>query len=298
MSSEGLASTGGGGLAAAGGRLLRILNPVRMAAAVIDGVRLLSRHRRLAITMARRELTSRYAGQLMGSFWIIGHPLALMLTFVFLFAIVFQTKMGGTVEMPRDYTIYILAGLIPWLSLLPVLTAGCSSILNNVIIVKQFNFEVEILPVKDVLIAMVFWLVGVVIIGVYTLITYHRLPLTWLLLPVVFAIHGFTAIGFAWFLSAVTVFFRDLKDITVAISAIGMYLLPVVYLPEWVPDIFRPLVYANPLSYLIWIYQDTLYFGRIEHPMAWIWATLFALVAFASGHRIFQRLRPIFGNAL
>jgi len=280
------------------GRTLRILNPVRTGSATIDGLWLLKRHRRLVMAMARRELISRYAGQLMGSFWVIGHPLFMMLIFVFLFAVVFQTKIGGTLEMPRDYTVYILSGLIPWLSMLPVITGGCLSILGNVALVKQFNFELEILPVRDVLVAMIFWIVGIAIIGIYTVYGYHALAWTWVLLPAVVTIHMLTMIGVAWLLSAITVFFRDLKDIMTVVSALGVYLLPVVYLPEWIPDLFRPLIYVNPFSYLIWVYQDALYYGRVEHPVAWPVSVAVALVAFSSGHRVFKRLRPLFGNAL
>jgi lipopolysaccharide transport system permease protein len=43
---------------------------------------LLTRHRRLTFELARREIGERYSGQLFGTFWAIGHPLALMLVYV------------------------------------------------------------------------------------------------------------------------------------------------------------------------------------------------------------------------
>jgi lipopolysaccharide transport system permease protein len=81
-------------------------------------------------------------------------------------------------------------------------------------------------------------------------------------------------------------------------SMAGMYLIPVVYLPTWVPDIFRPVMYANPFSYLIWCYQDVFYFGRIEHPAAWGIAAACSMVVLVMGFRLFRRLKPIFGNML
>ena len=164
-------------------RLLRLFNPERMFNAAIDGARLLRRHRRLALAMAKRELTARYAGQALGSFWVIGHPLFQMFIFLFLFAIVFKVRINGSLEMPRDYTVYILSGLVPWLAILPVITAAPASILGNIALVKQFKFEVEVLPVKDVMIAMVFWVIGLVIIATYTFAIYLALPWTYLLLP-------------------------------------------------------------------------------------------------------------------
>lgn len=278
--------------------LLRLLNPERMLSAALDGVRLLRRHRRLALAMAQRELTSRYAGQALGSFWVIGHPLFQMMIFLFLFAVVFKVRINGSLQMPRDYTVYILSGLVPWLAILPVITAAPSSILGNIALVKQFRFEVEVLPVKDVVIAMLFWVIGLVIIATYTLIRYFYLPWTYLLLPYLLAVHIATMVGCAWLLSAIAVFFRDLKDIVTVLANMGVYVLPVVYLPQWVPAVFKPFVYANPFSSIIWMYQDALYFGGIYHPYAWVVGTLFAFVIFSGGHRVFQRLRPMFGSAL
>jgi lipopolysaccharide transport system permease protein len=279
-------------------RLLRVFDPVRVASATLDGTRLLLRHHRLALAMAHRELTSRYAGQALGAFWVVGHPLFQMLIFLLIFAVVFSVKIEQSVEMPRDYTVYILSGLVPWLSILPVLTASPLSIVSNSTLVKQFTFEIEVLPIKDVIITMVFWSVGIVIVIAYTLFAFHALPWTYLLLPLLLVLHVATMVGFAWLLSAISVFFRDLKDIITVLANMGVYILPVVYLPQWVPPAFKPFVYGNPLSSIIWMYQDVLYFGGIAHPFAWVVGILLALVAFSGGHRIFQRLRPMFGSAL
>jgi lipopolysaccharide transport system permease protein len=179
-----------------------------------------------------------------------------------------------------------------------VLTAAPLSIVANTTLVKQFNFELEVLPVKDVVITMVFWAVGLLIVIGYTLLEYRALPWTYLLLPILLVIHVATMVGLAWLLSAISVFFRDLKDIIMVLANMGVYILPVVYLPQWVPPAFRPFVYGNPLSSVIWMYQDVLYFGRIAHPYAWVVGIILALVSFSAGHRVFQRLRPMFGSAL
>jgi lipopolysaccharide transport system permease protein len=82
------------------------------------------------------------------------------------------------------------------------------------------------------------------------------------------------------------------------VTTAGVYVLPIVYLPTWVPPIFRPLLILNPLSAVIWVYQDVLYFGRIQHPNAWYAFFVLSILAFVVGHRLFQRLKPYFGSAL
>jgi len=250
------------------------------------------------VEMARRELAQRYAGQFIGAVWIVGHPLFLTVLYVFLFSVVFKMKIGGTYDLPLDYTTYMLAGLIPWLSFQVALSTSCLSILSNASLVKQFVFHLELLPAKDVLMALVSWFVGMPIVLVYVLLTQQIVYMTWLLLPLVFAVQVLAMLGAAFALSAFSVFFRDLKDLVTLFVTIGLFLMPVVYLPDMVPRAFRPLLYLNPFSYMAWVYQDVLYFGRIEHPTAWIVFVLGGLAGFALGYRVFRRLKPHFASAL
>src|SRR5262245_48672021 len=118
--------------------LARLLDPIAHARSFGAGAILLRRHARLTIEMAKRDLTQRYAGQLIGRIWVVGHPLFLTVLYVFLFGVVFRIKIGGTEELPRDYTTYILAGLIPWLTFQTAMTASCTSVLTNANLVKQF----------------------------------------------------------------------------------------------------------------------------------------------------------------
>ena len=278
--------------------MIGILRPAPYVQALIEGLALMTRHARLTIAMARRELTTRYAGQFIGAFWIIGHPLFLTLLYVFVFGVVFKQRVGGTREMPLDYTSYILIGLIPWLTMVNSLATSPNSIIGNGPLVKQFNFHLEVLPAKDVLISCVTWVVGMSATLIYIVLSTLTVSWMWLLLPFAFLLQLMMMVGIAFFLSAVTVFFRDMKDFMTVFVTAGIFLIPVVYLPTWVPTIFKPVLYVNPFSYMTWVYQDILYFQRFEHPWAWLVYLVSAIVIFAFGYRVFRRLRPMFGSAL
>jgi lipopolysaccharide transport system permease protein len=275
-----------------------LLHPGAHVQAFGEALGFLYRQRALILAMARRDIGSRYAGQLFGTFWAVGHPLFQMAVMVFVFGVVFRQKIGGTYDMPFDYTVYILSGLAAWLSLAPVLASSSTSVTGNANLIKQFTFDARVLPAKEIIVGSVVWAVSVGIVILYTLAVHRSVPWTYLLLPVLTAIHFMIAMGCAWALSALSVFLRDIKDVITLINTAMLYLLPVVYLPSWVPELFRPIIYANPFSSLIWVYQDVLYFGRIEHPLAWIVASLFAVFLFTSGYRLFRRLQPTFGSAL
>jgi lipopolysaccharide transport system permease protein len=280
------------------GGLKELVNPVRFARDLIEGLTFIRKNRRLAAAMMMRELRSRYAGQFTGAFWIVGHPLFQMLIFVFIFGIVFKQRLGGSYELPRDYTTYILSGLVPWLTFSSSLPTVCMSVIANSNLVKQFTFPTEVLPIKDIFISMIFWIVGFAIVSAYGIFVNGSLPWTYALVPVVLVLNLMLSIGIAWIMSSISVFVRDLKEITTIVVSAGIYALPVVYLPSQLPRVFRPFIAANPFSAMIWVYQDTLYFGRIEHPWAWVAFSLMAVICFAFGFRLFQLLKPFFGKAL
>lgn len=259
---------------------------------------LLIRNRHLTVEMARREISDRYSGQVFGVLWAFGHPLFLMVLYVFIFAFVFKTKLGGSYEMPLDYTTYILAGLVPWLAFQDSLIKTCSSITGNVGLVKQIIFPLEILPCKGVLASLVPQLVSMFVLIGYVVLTQNQIFYTCLLLPVVVFIQILTMLGVGFFLSAVGAYFKDMKDLVQLFALVSMYLMPVFYLPDMVPRYFKPVLYANPFSHLIWCYQDLIYFGRFAHPVSWVIAPLFGFLVFIFGYRVFRKLKTNFGNVV
>lgn len=259
---------------------------------------LLYRHRDLTFEMARREIFDRYSGQWLGAYWAVGHPLFLMGLYVFIFAVVFKQSFGGTQAMPRDYITYLLCGLVPWLALQEAMVKNCSSISSSAALVKQTIFPIECLPAKGVASSLATQSVGLGVLIVYGLARYQSLPWTYALLPVVLALQIGIMLGLGFLLSAVGVFVRDTKDVVQVLAVAGVYLLPVFYLPDAVPDLFRPVLYANPFSHLIWCYQDILYYGRFEHPWSWAVTGAFATLGLAGGYRVFRLMKPSFGNVL
>ena len=255
-------------------------------------------YRQLSFEMARRELSERYSGQFFGIFWSILHPIFLMCLYVFVFAFVFKQKIGGTLEMPLDYTTYLLSGLVAWLAFQESLAKSCTLITGNANLVKQVVFPLEVLPVKSVLSSLFTQFITLSVLLAYILIRYGYLPITTLLLPFLVFIQIIFMIGTSFMLSSLGAYFRDIKDFVQLFAISGLYIMPIFYLPNMVPSLFKPILYLNPFSYLIWAYQDVLYFGYAKHPYAWPILILISLFSYILGYRMFRRLKTGFGNVL
>ena len=256
------------------------------------------RHRALALELARRDLGSQFQGQALGSFWVIGHPLVLLLVYIFVFVVVFKIRVPPTAGMPRDYTAYILAGLVPWLAIQQSLVRSANTLLAQSNLVRQVVFPIEILPLNAVLVSLVAEMVGFAIIIIYTLVRFGDLPWTYLLLPFAVGLQVIMMTGIAFVLSAVTPIVRDIREVIAVLTVIGVYMIPAFYLPDWITGIPRLIISANPFSHVIWVFQDVLYFGSIEHPYSWFLFSLMSGVSFVLGFRLFTTVKPYVANVL
>jgi lipopolysaccharide transport system permease protein len=271
---------------------------VRIWHAGFSVIRQVWKHRELTLTMAKRDFLDRYAGQVFGMYWGIAHPLLILSVFVFLFGVIFKAKVGGTVSVPFGYTVYLFSGMIPWLCFQEVMNKASLAITANANLVKQVIFPLEVLPVKIVLGSLPGHMVSIGFMTVYAAVAYRFLPWTYVLLPVLVLVEILFAVGVAFFLASFGVFFRDTKDLIQFFTFIGVYLSPIVFLIEWVPGSFRLIIYANPLSHMIWCFQDICYYGRFLHPISWLVFFGTAFLVFFLGARTFVSLKSHFGNHL
>ncbi len=255
-------------------------------------------NRKIVLAMARNDISGRYLGQVLGSIWLFVHPIFMMALWVFIFSVVFKAKVSDSHDLPLDYVTYLLAGLVPWLSFQDVMARSSTQIIANGALIRQGLVMPIVLPVKSIFGALLTQLIMLMILCCYVLIKHGVLPWTYLLIPFLIVFQVVAMIGVAFLLSSITVFVRDVKDVIGLFVVAGPFMMPLFYFPEWVPEAFRPILYLNPFSYLIWCYQDLLFFGEFRHWEAWGVFGVGAVVVFCLGYRVFRKLQNLFGNFL
>ncbi len=264
-------------------------------------ISLLVRYRQLTWEMTRIELRELYAGQVFGILWAVGHPALVMGVYVFVFGYIFPTRLQLGEAMPGTLATYILAGLIPWITFSELMAKGSGVIVQNVGLVKQVAFPTAILPVKSVLASFVMQLVATSLLLLYILIADGHWPLTVFLIPALFVVQFIAMVGVCYVLASVAVYFRDLKDFVRAFLSVGIFVVPILYLPNWLDNLwplFKGVLYLNPFSHLVWCYQDALYFGRISHPVSWGIVLVLSVSILYVGYGLFNKLRKRFGELL
>lgn len=256
------------------------------------------KNRQLVSEMVLRDLKSAHASHSFGAFWLFLHPILLVGTFMLIFGVVIGSRLAMGSTFPGDYTAYILAGLMPWFMTSSALGRAPNVLISNSNLVKQVIFNVEILPVAQTLAVFVTFAPAMLLLLAYLVFISQSLSALALLLPLVLLLHALLCLGIMLLLSVTTPFIKDIREVVAVFISISMYATPAMYLPDWVPAVIRPILYLNPFSYMVWVYQDMLFFGEFRHGFAWIVFSVMSLISFLLGLYVFRRLKPYLGNVL
>jgi lipopolysaccharide transport system permease protein len=248
--------------------------------------------------LAGREISERYAGSSLGTIWTIIHPIATLLVYLFVFGFVIKLQIPSSLEVTGNYALYFMSGFVCWSSLSEALSRGSGIVRQNSSLVKQIVFPVEILPLKTAMAIMfthLLLLVFVVLYSGYVKSSFSFFPLTLIFLSFFLFV---LVSGICYVLSICGVFFRDTAEIVQVFLTVGIFTVPVIYLPGSLGGLLGYIIYLNPFSHVVFCYQDVLFFGRFQHPVAWVVFPVWSLGLFTAGAIFFRSLKHGFGDAL
>ena len=205
-------------------------------------LRELWRARDLAFTFAWRDVKVRYKQSLIGITWAILQPLATMVVFTLIFG-----KFAKFPSQGQHYQVFVYSGLLPWTLFATALTQISGSVLQNRQLVQKVYFPRLILPISGVLVpAIDFFFSSVVLAGI---MVWYQIGVSWhvLLVPVFLLILVFTALGVGSFFATVNVRYRDVPYVIPFLTQIWLYLSPVIYPSNAIPEKWQVLFSLNPM---------------------------------------------------
>jgi len=256
-------------------------------------------HRALIWQMTVREVVGRYRGSFMGLAWSFFNPLLMLLVYTFVFTTVFHSRWAGTAGTSKaNFAIVLFIGMIVYSIFADNINRAPTLIISNTSYVKRVVFPLEILPVVGMgasvfhaMVSLLVWLLAYILLVGIPHLTAFFLPLV--ILPFVIGI-----LGASWFLASVGVFMRDVNQTVGILTTALMFLAPVFYSIENLPPKFKPLIMANPATFIIEQAREVLVWGLMPD---WIGLGVYSLVSllFAwAGFWWFQKTRKGFSDVL
>lgn len=261
------------------------------------GWQLLRDHRELIRSMVRRELTSRYKGSVMGIAWSVITPAVMIVIFTIIFSGIFNARFGNE-GGHLSFAVYLFCGLLPWIAFSEGVQRATNSIHENVSLVKRVVFPVEALPVNLALAAVMQQLLGTLVLLVAALLFEGKLHATALMLPLLLLPQLMATVGLGWLMASLGVFIRDMPQFNQLLLMAWMYLTPIFYPENSIPEKWRWLVNLNPMAPLIRSYRRILLEGRMPDWKGLSYTTGFALLCFLFGYWWFIRTKKAFADVL
>jgi len=260
----------------------------------MKGLKFLHRYQDILWATTINEIKSRYAGTTFGLLWTVIYPILFLGMYALVYMMIFKVRLG--MLSPADYVLLIFAGLIPFLGFAEALGAGVTSVVGNKGLVKNTLFPIELIPVKSVLASSVTMIVGLVLLLV-VLWARGEFHITQLAVPFIFLLQIMFTIGLIWLLSAMNVFFQDLGQITSVVILLLMLVSPIAYTQDMIPANMMPIMYPNPLYYLIMLYRDCIVSGAVPINLLLVFSAM-SIAIFSFGYALFSRLKKVFTDFL
>jgi len=257
-------------------------------------------HRYLIAQMTRREISQRYRGSALSLAWTVLNPLVMLSIYTFVFSVVFKARWGsGDAEESRvAFAITLFSGMIVFNLFADIINRAPSLILSNVNFVKKVIFPLEILPLVSIGVVLFHSCISLIVLFAAQLVLDGYIQFTIIYLPVIVLPLLLIGLGVSWILSSLTVYIRDMTQITGVITTLLMFTSAVFFPIESLPDEYQAAMRLNPVATIITESRNALIFGQAPD---WAWLSLMMLIGLAiaaGGYWWFQKTRKGFADVL
>ena len=260
---------------------------------MIRSLRELLTYRELLLTWTLREIKVRYKQSVLGAIWAVLQPLSLMVIFTIVFGFFVKVPTGNT-----PYPVFSYVALLPWTFFSASISSATLSLTNNINLVTKIYFPREILPLASIGAAFLDYLVA---FGLFiVLIVIYQVPITinWLFLPLLLLIQIVLTVGISIFSAATIVLYRDVRFIVPLALQLWMYLTPVVYPVELVPEKWRALYLLNPMASIIDGYRRVVLDATPPRWEAMAFSAIISIGFFFLSYAYFKRSESTFADVI
>ena len=201
------------------------------------------RYRELLQVLAWRDLSIRYKQTVIGISWALIRPFLTMLVFTVLFGRIAKLPSDGT----TPYALMVFAGMLPWTFFSTGLADASNSLINNANLISKVYFPRLLVPTATLAVAFVDFLISFCIL--VALMVWYRFAPGWefVFLPI-FVLFGFlTSLGPSLWITSLNVKYRDFRYIIPFILQFGLYVSPVGFSSNVIPEQWRLVYSLNPM---------------------------------------------------
>jgi lipopolysaccharide transport system permease protein len=253
------------------------------------------RYRELFYFLAWRDILVRYKQTVIGMAWALIRP--------FLTMIVFTVVFGKLAKLPTEggapYPILVFAAMLPWQFFANSLSECSHSLITNSNLISKVYFPRLIVPTSAVVVSFVDFLIsGMILLG---LMAWYDFVPTWriIILPFFIAVAFAASIGAGLWLASLNVQYRDFRYIVPFVVQFGLYISPVGFSSNVVPEKWRLLYSLNPMVGVIDGFRWAILGGESHLYLPGFFLSLgLVLISLISGIWYFRKMERTFADVI
>ncbi|OGO15940.1 MAG: hypothetical protein A2Z14_13825 [Chloroflexi bacterium RBG_16_48_8] len=240
------------------------------------------RYRHLIFQLVRRDVLTRYKRSILGVAWTMLNPLGMMLVLT----IAFSQLFGGT----RAYPAYVLTGLVAWNFFSQTTTASMNQMVWGGGLLGKIYIPRTVFVLSSIGTGLVNLTLSILPLIVVLLITGTPIRFSILFLPIpILSLVAFS-LGVGLLLSTWAIYFYDVTEMYQIALMAWMYLTPIIYPEEIVPEAVRIWLFTlNPMYHLVSIFRAPLYNGALPEIHQLVGALGLSILVLAVGWILFAR---------
>jgi lipopolysaccharide transport system permease protein len=256
------------------------------------------RYRDLVMMFVRRDFVANYKQTILGPIWFFLQPLLITFTFILIFGRVAGLSTDGLPMM-----IFYLAGITVWNYFSETLNKTATVFKDNAQMFGKVYFPRLTMPFSIVISNLVRFLIQFALflaVWLYYLFTTDKLHPNYLiaLTPVLVLLMGLLALGLGMIVSALTTKYKDLIFLLTFGIQLAMYATPVIYPLSSIPEKYKPILLANPMTPII----ETFRYGFLgSGSFSWMYlgySFLITIVILIIGTVVFNKVEKSFTDTV
>ncbi len=203
-------------------------------------------YRELFYFLSWRDILSRYKQTVLGILWSVIRPILTMIVFTVIFGRIANLPSGNV-----PYPILIFVAMLPWQLFANSLSQSSESLVANAGMVSKVYFPRMIIPASSIIVAFIDFFISFIILGI--IMVWYRFIPSWkiIFIPALLLVTFLIAFGLGLILSALNVKYRDFRHIVPFIVQFGMFISPVGFSSDVIPQKWRLLYSINPMVGII-----------------------------------------------
>lgn len=252
------------------------------------------RYRELFYFLAWRDLLVRYKQTVIGVAWAVLRPLLTMLVLTIVF--------GKLAKLPSDgvpYPILVFAALLPWQFFASSFSEAGNSLVNNANMISKVYFPRITIPASSIAVGLTDFLISFVLL-VALMLWYGFVPSPRIfLLPLFMLIAVAASFGSGLWIAALNVKYRDFRHLIPFVAQFGLYLSPVGFSSNLVPDSWRFVYSLNPMVGVIDGFRWAILGGKNQIYMpGFLLSIALVTVILMTGIAYFRSTEKIFADVI